>query len=126
MGVPAARDKRPGILYGLAVGVLIAVYHAVGRFRRDAWVGCRRSASTGGVSSSSCAAHDDAGCCNGGGRPVRSPVGTGSLCCSSASCRPLAYMFILIAIEFAPVSVVAPAREVSVVLVGLAGWLMFQ
>lgn len=39
---------------------------------------------------------------------------------------PFAYMLILLAIQMAPVSVVAPAREVSVVLVGLAGWLIFR
>lgn len=39
---------------------------------------------------------------------------------------PLAYILVLTAIQLAPVSVVAPAREVSVVLVGLAGWLLFR
>ena len=39
---------------------------------------------------------------------------------------PLAYILILLAIQMAPVSIIAPAREVSVVLVGLAGWLFFR
>lgn len=39
---------------------------------------------------------------------------------------PLGYILILLAIQIAPVSLVAPAREVSVVLVGLAGWLFFR
>jgi drug/metabolite transporter (DMT)-like permease len=39
---------------------------------------------------------------------------------------PLAYILILAAMQLAPVSIVAPAREVSVVLVGLAGWLLFR
>lgn len=39
---------------------------------------------------------------------------------------PLSYILILIALQSAPVSVIAPAREVSVVLVGLAGWLLFR
>ncbi len=39
---------------------------------------------------------------------------------------PLAYILILLAIQLAPVSMVAPAREVSVVLVSLAGWLFFR
>jgi drug/metabolite transporter (DMT)-like permease len=39
---------------------------------------------------------------------------------------PLAYILILLAIQLAPVSIVAPAREVSVVLVSLAGWLFFR
>ena len=38
---------------------------------------------------------------------------------------PLAYVLILLAVQFAPVSLIAPAREVSVVLVSLVGviWL---
>ncbi|MEO6943036.1 MAG: EamA family transporter [Terrimesophilobacter sp.] len=39
---------------------------------------------------------------------------------------PLAYILVLLAIQLAPVSLVAPAREVSVVLVSLAGWLLFR
>ena len=39
---------------------------------------------------------------------------------------PLAYILVLLAIQVAPISVIAPAREVSVVLVGLAGWLLFR
>ena len=39
---------------------------------------------------------------------------------------PLAYILILMAMQLAPVSIVAPAREVSVVLVGIAGWLVFK
>lgn len=39
---------------------------------------------------------------------------------------PLGYILVLLAMQLAPVSVIAPAREVSVVLVGLAGWLLFR
>lgn len=39
---------------------------------------------------------------------------------------PLAYILVLMAIQLAPVSLVAPAREVSVVLVSIAGWLFFR
>lgn len=39
---------------------------------------------------------------------------------------PLAYVLVLYAFAFAPVSLVAPAREVSVVLVALGGWLLFR
>lgn len=39
---------------------------------------------------------------------------------------PLGYILVLLAMQLAPVSIVAPAREVSVVLVGLAGWLFFR
>jgi drug/metabolite transporter (DMT)-like permease len=38
----------------------------------------------------------------------------------------LAYILVLQALLLAPVSIVAPAREASVILVGLAGWLLFR
>jgi drug/metabolite transporter (DMT)-like permease len=37
---------------------------------------------------------------------------------------PLAYLFVLFALRIAPVSLVAPARELSIVLGGLAAWRM--
>ncbi|MER3389095.1 MAG: DMT family transporter [Microcella sp.] len=39
---------------------------------------------------------------------------------------PLAYIAILYAYQLAPVAIVAPAREVSVVLIALAGWMLFR
>lgn len=39
---------------------------------------------------------------------------------------PLAYVAVLAAYQLAPVAVVAPAREASVVLIALAGWLIFR
>jgi drug/metabolite transporter (DMT)-like permease len=39
---------------------------------------------------------------------------------------PLAYIAIMYAMRIAPTALVAPGREVSVVLVGLAGWLIFK
>lgn len=39
---------------------------------------------------------------------------------------PLSYILILFAMQMAPVSIVAPAREISVVFVALAGWLLFK
>lgn len=39
---------------------------------------------------------------------------------------PLAYVAVLAAYQLAPVSIVAPAREGSVVLIALAGWLIFH
>lgn len=38
----------------------------------------------------------------------------------------LGYILILLAVQMSQVSLVAPAREVSVVLVSLAGWLLFR
>lgn len=123
-GMMRARDNRAGILYGLAVGVIIAIY--------TLW---------------------DAAAVTVHGMP---PIGYywGSVVfqlvllaipalrvwrttfqTARASwpavlmfgvLAPLAYIMILIAIQLAPVSIIAPAREVSVVLVGLAGWLLFK
>lgn len=39
---------------------------------------------------------------------------------------PVAYILILLAVQLSQVSLVAPAREMSVVLVSLAGWLLFR
>lgn len=39
---------------------------------------------------------------------------------------PLSYICVLWAMQLAPVSLVAPARELSVVLVSLAGWLIYK
>ncbi|MEP6479069.1 MAG: EamA family transporter [Rhodoglobus sp.] len=123
-GLARARDNRLGIVYGLVIGVLIAVY--------TLW---------------------DASAVTVGRMP---PVGLywesvvfQLLLLASPALRrwpdtlrtarthwlavllfgilaPLAYILILVAIQLAPVSIVAPAREVSVVLVGLAGWLLFR
>ena len=38
----------------------------------------------------------------------------------------LAYIAVLFAYQLAPVAIVAPAREVSVVLIALAGWMLFR
>ena len=40
------------------------------------------------------------------------------------SLSPIAYLLVLFAMRLAPVSLVAPAREVSIVLSGLAAWLV--
>jgi drug/metabolite transporter (DMT)-like permease len=39
---------------------------------------------------------------------------------------PVAYLFVLFALQRAPVSLVAPAREVSIVFGGLIGWLVLR
>lgn len=123
-GVAHARGNRAGILYGLAVGVIIAAYtlwdaaavtvHAlppVGYYWASIVVqlallavpALRRWPQTRAV-------------------VRRHPVAVllfGAL-------GPLAYVLILVAFQLADVSIIAPAREVSVVLVGLAGWLLFR
>ncbi|GAA3748679.1 DMT family transporter [Leifsonia bigeumensis] len=119
-----AADNRAGILYGLVIGVLIAIY--------TLW---------------------DSAAVTVGGMPavglywgsvlfqflLLAPVGLRSRRGLVATAKrhwvailivgvlaPLAYIVVLLAFQLAPVSIVAPAREVSVVLVGLAGWLFFR
>ena len=128
IGVSGARSatapSRAGILFGLAIGVTIAAY--------TLW---------------------DAAAVTIGGMPVLalywSSLAVQLLLLAPAALRdrpatlavarrhwraalvvgilsPLAYMLILFAMQLAPVSLIAPAREVSVVLVGLGGWLLFR
>jgi len=117
------RLNRAGVIYGLAVGVVIAVY--------TLW--------------------DSTAVTAGGMPPVGLYWGTTAVqavLLAPAALRearlaatarahpvaivivgilaPLAYILVLMAVQLAPVSLVAPAREVSVVLVGLAGWLLFR
>jgi len=127
IGLAGTRDgahvNRPGVLWGLAVGVLIAVY--------TLW--------------------DSNAVINGGMPPLGyywAIVAAGLLLTPAAVRQraavlptlkaawptilvvgvlsPLAYVLILLAVQLAPVSIVAPAREVSVVLVALAGWLWLK
>jgi drug/metabolite transporter (DMT)-like permease len=123
-GRSRATDNRAGVIFGLATGVIIAVY--------TLW---------------------DSAAVTVGGMPVvgvywgsvvfqfllMSPLGLRErgrlgevarnhwrLILTVGILAPLGYILILLAIQLAPVSLVAPAREVSVVLVGLAGWLFFK
>ena len=123
-GVSQARSNRAGILYGLVVGVMIAVY--------TVWDAS--AVTVGGM--------PPVGLYWGSvvfqllllaGPALRRPRGTVAVARRHwvavllfGVLSPLAYILILIAIQIAPLSVVAPGREVSVVLVGLAGWLLFR
>ena len=114
---------RPGVLWGLAVGVMIALY--------TLW--------------------DSNAVINGGMPPLGYywAIVAAALLLTPAALRrratvlptlraswltvlivavlsPLASVLILLAVQLAPVSVIAPAREVSVVLVSLAGWLWLR
>ena len=116
-------DNRIGILYGSLVGVMIAAYtlwdaNAVGHAHLPTlgyfWVSLvvqlvafapfalRQPGQTAAIARSH----------------WRAVITVGIL-------SPLAYVLILFAFTLAPVSLVAPAREVSVVLVALGGWLWF-
>ena len=122
-GIRGSRLHLPGVLWGLAVGVIIAVY--------TLW--------------------DSNAVINGGMPPLGYywAVVAAALFLTPAALRqraavlptiqrhwlvivivgvlsPLAYVLILLAVQLAPVSVIAPAREVSVVLVSLAGWLWLK
>ena len=122
-GRTGATVNRPGVLYGLAVGVAIASY--------TLW--------------------DSNAVINGGMPPLGYywAIVAAFLLLTPAALReravvvatakqhwlaalvvgllcPLAYVLILFAVQLAPVSIVAPAREVSVVLVAVVGWLWLK
>ncbi|MEP6480853.1 MAG: DMT family transporter [Rhodoglobus sp.] len=123
-GRSRARDNRAGILYGLAVGVLIAIYTLW-----DATAVTRLGMPPVGLYWGSVvfqllllaipALRQGRATLQVAREHKIAVLLFGVL-------APLAYILILVAIQLAPVSVIAPAREVSVVLVGLAGWLLFR
>jgi drug/metabolite transporter (DMT)-like permease len=124
-GRGAAAVNRAGVLYGLAVGVLIAAYtlwdsNAVttggmpvlglywGSVVAQALILAPAAARERGTLGAIAREH------------WRAVLAVGVL-------SPLAYILVLLAVASgAPVSIVAPAREVSVVLVSLAGWLWLR
>ena len=123
-GPSSARSNRTGILYGLGVGVLIAIYTLwdssavivhelppVGFYWGSLVVQAVLLATPA---------------LRRWPEPLRIARSHPAAVLLFAILGPLAYIFILFAVQLAPVSVVAPAREVSVVLVGLAGWLVFR
>ena len=123
-GRSRAADNRAGVVFGLVIGVIIAIYtlwdsaavtiggmpvvgvywgSVVFQFLLMAPLGLRERARAREVAK-----------------------GHWALVVTVGILAPLGYILILLAIQLAPVSLVAPAREVSVVLVGLAGWLFFR
>jgi drug/metabolite transporter (DMT)-like permease len=117
-------DARAGVLYGLAIGVLIAVYTLWDSASVTVWGMPVIGLYWGSVLVQAL---------------VLGPVALRDRQSVVVALRthwiaaivvgvlaPLAYILILLAIQQAPVSIIAPAREVSVVLVGLAGWLLFK
>ncbi|WP_285117035.1 DMT family transporter [Leifsonia sp. fls2-241-R2A-40a] len=121
---PGSRLIGPGILYGLLTGVTIATYtlwdaftvNDLGVTPVSFMVGC----SLGEVLMLAPVAYarraEVAAVWRAHSRQVW-VVGVLS---------PLSYILVLTAITMAPVSLVAPARELSVVLVSLAGWLILR
>ncbi|MCU1412479.1 MAG: Multidrug transporter permease [Rhodoglobus sp.] len=123
-GLHGMRAAGPGVFYGLLTGCMIAAYtlwdaHAVTTLAVAPVVLSLGSTVGQAVLLAPIAL----------GRPVRlkevvvkhwrDALVVGVL-------SPVSYIAILFAMQLAPVSIVAPGREVSVVLVGLAGWLLFR
>lgn len=118
------RTARPGVLWGLLVGVLIAAYtlwdaHAVTALAISPILLNAGTSTLEAV--------------------LLTPVAVRRWDQVRATLRnhwkdvlvvavlsPLSYILILFAMQLAPVSIVAPAREISVVFVALAGWLLFR
>jgi drug/metabolite transporter (DMT)-like permease len=120
----ARRSMLPGVLFGLAIGGVIAVYTLWDSAAVTVWgmpvVGLYwGSVVVQGLVLAPAALRDRVVFLSALNSHWRAALIVGVL-------APLAYILVLLAIQQAPVSVVAPAREVSVVLVGLAGWLLFK
>lgn len=116
--------NRAGILFGLAVGVVIAVYtlwdSAAVTVGRMPPVGLYWGSTVVQALLLAPAALRERSTIRGTARRHWLAI------LIVGVLAPLAYILVLTAIQLAPVSIVAPAREVSVVLVGLAGWLLFR
>ena len=120
----ARATNRAGVVYGLIVGVLIAVFTLW-----DASAVTVAELPPVGLYWGSVAFQ----CALFGILALRAPRRTAVIARRHWGAAivvgvlgPLAYILVLIAIQLSTVSVIAPAREVSVVLVGLAGWLLFR
>lgn len=123
-GAEAASARRwRGIRYGAAVGVVIAAYSlwdaaAVTRADLDPVGYYWASMVVQLLVFAGLVARRPAALADARAHPVAVLV-VGIL-------SPLAYVAVLAAYQLAPVAVVAPAREASVVLIALAGWLVFR
>ncbi|SFK33642.1 Multidrug transporter EmrE [Amycolatopsis sacchari] len=114
------RARRAGIFYGLLTGATIAAYtlwddHSVNALGVPPLVYFSTGALLQSALLAPLAARGDV---RGLWRAHRREV----LLVGVLS--PVAYLLVLYAMRLAPVSLVAPAREVSIVLGGLAGWLV--
>lgn len=118
------RTARPGVLWGLLVGVLIAAYtlwdaHAVTALAISPILLNAGTSTLEAVLLTPVAVRR--------WDQVRATLRNhGKDVLVVAVLSPLSYILILFAMQLAPVSIVAPAREISVVFVALAGWLLFR
>lgn len=120
----SARSRRTGVAFGLVIGVLIAAYtlwdSAAVTFSAMPAVGFYWGSVLFQVVLLAPAAVRERGQLTSSAQSHwRAILVVGVL-------SPLAYILVLLAIQNAPVSLVAPAREVSVVLVSIAGWLFLR
>lgn len=123
-GDAAGARRRTGVLYGLAVGALIAAYTLW-----DAAAVTTLAFEPVGYFWASLVGQLLVFAALSARRPrllLDAARRHGSAAAAIGVLSPLAYLAILAAYGLAPVSVVAPARELSVVLVAFAGWLVFR
>jgi drug/metabolite transporter (DMT)-like permease len=121
---PNRRMLGPGVAYGLLTGVAIAVYTLWDAFTVNDlgvtpvafMVGC----TLGEVLLLAPIAWARRAEVAAASRSYRWPVVVVGVL------SPASYILVLTAVTLAPVSLVAPARELSVVLVSLAGWLILR
>lgn len=126
IGLAGARGgplNRPGVLWGLAVGVVIAIYtlwdsHAVIHGGMPP-LGYYAAIVSAGLILTPVALRQRALVLPTLRQHWPTVLVVGVL-------SPGAYVLILLAMQLAPVSVIATAREVSVVLVALTGWLWLR
>jgi drug/metabolite transporter (DMT)-like permease len=116
-------DARSGVVFGIATGVLIAMYtlwdrHAVAELGLSALIvdWCANAGRT--VILAPFARH------RGDVRAVFATFRREVL--TTAVISPLAYILVLVALTLSPVSYVAPAREVSILIGTLLGVRMLQ
>ena len=118
------RDARPGVMWGLLIGVVIAAYtlwdaHAVTALALSPILLNAGTSTMEAVLLAPVAIRRWSAV-----RTVWREHWRDVIVVSVLS--PLSYILVLFAMQLAPVSIVAPAREISVVFVGLAGWLLFK
>ena len=118
------RHARPGVLWGLLIGVVIAAYtlwdaHAVTALALSPILLNAGTSTMEAVLLTPVAIRNWSAVRTVWREHWRDVVVVAVL-------SPLSYILVLFAMQLAPVSIVAPAREISVVFVGLAGWLLFK
>lgn len=123
LGSPAGKSWATGVGYGLACGTMIAAYtvwdaHAVTALAVSPIVLMAGSSLVETVLLGPRAYARRA-------EVARIWSGHKAAVIAVAVLSPLAYMLVLFALSYAPVSVVAPARELSIVLGSVGAWLLF-